>query len=286
LKTKISSDFWSHPEIENSNPETRLAALWLMTNERVTLFGYAEITDRRFAFETGLSKEALTETLRALGNTFVQTSKGYWIRNYIKDQFGSGDALRANNMGKAVAKALAACGDKDVIDLVESHYPEFQKQPNEALAKPLASSTQVQRVRVGVRVGESVSVRAGVSAKAPTGILPAEQPQGIHGRMLTLNRCKGRKDSTRWSAKEWAAFKATGLDTCTLEIFEEQVPPVVAFYEADLSELRRFWGKPDVDFRRRDLLTLLNNWSGEVDRANDFAKFISKSDSDRASGRL
>jgi hypothetical protein len=47
---------------------------------------------------------------------------------------------------------------------------------------------------------------------------------------------------------------------------------LAAYYTAPLSWLREQWGVPgtEKDFRRRDLLTLLNNWQGELDRARKF----------------
>lgn len=108
--------------------------------------------------------------------------------------------------------------------------------------------------------------------------------------MLIVGSCKRRMPSTRWSAKEFAAFKACGFDVMTPEDFTEQVVPVVEYYAADLDLLRAFWGtkgdRVDADFRRRDLLTLLHNWAGELDKARAWESFVAKKMDERGSGRL
>lgn len=64
-----------------------------------------------------------------------------------------------------------------------------------------------------------------------------------------------RRETTPWSPKElkaWRALKITLEDVATLE----------HYYTAEIPKAE--------DFRRRDLLTLLNNWPGEIDRARAF----------------
>jgi hypothetical protein len=128
MHTKIYSDFWSDREIEPQGPQIKLAALWLMTNERVNLLGFAEVSEKRFMYDTGLPAEALTKTLEALTKPFVQFGKGskiYWIRNYIRRQIGEGDSLLRNNMFKPLVRAWQGLRDEEVRALVLREYPEF-----------------------------------------------------------------------------------------------------------------------------------------------------------------
>jgi hypothetical protein len=119
------------------------------------------------------------------------------------------------------------------------------------------------------------------------GLSPAKQPEAIRHRMLQVNLLTNRKPATRWNAEELAAFKSAGLDTCTADDFAEQFAPLQAYYAAPLSELRPHWGTKDaVDFRRRDLVTILSNWGGEVDRATKFCEFARKKAEQENSGRL
>lgn len=66
-----------------------------------------------------------------------------------------------------------------------------------------------------------------------------------------------RRATTAWSAKEIKAWKALRITLEDLAILER-------YYTAPADSFTR-------DIRRRDLLTLLNNWPGELDRARAFA---------------
>jgi hypothetical protein len=62
----------------------------------------------------------------------------------------------------------------------------------------------------------------------------------------------GRRPSTLWSVKEAEALKDVAPSVEDLDEME-------AYYTASLPA--------DKDYRRRDVMTLLNNWTGELDRA-------------------
>lgn len=69
------------------------------------------------------------------------------------------------------------------------------------------------------------------------------------GERLRLGKIFNRKPTTAWSAKETLAWKAiTPIDP------------------DDIGLVERFHATPGT-FHRKDLLTLLNNWNAEVDRA-------------------
>jgi len=67
-----------------------------------------------------------------------------------------------------------------------------------------------------------------------------------------------RRDSTVWSAKEMKAFDAA----CPID--EADLAAVEAYYRAERHK--------EKNICRRDLLTLLNNWPGETDRARAWKK--------------
>lgn len=124
-------------------------------------------------------------------------------------------------------------------------------------------------------------------ARKDRGVLPSEQSESLRVRMLEVNALKNRGDATRWSAKEFAAFTAAGIDDMDAENFAEQIGLMSAYYRASADELREHWrAKPGDDFRRRDVLTLLNNWPGEVDRARAWAHWRQKKSDDDGRGRL
>ncbi len=71
--------------------------------------------------------------------------------------------------------------------------------------------------------------------------------------MLRFNKCLKRRNATKWSEKEIDALKEIG------EPAEEDLTALERYYTATIP--------PDKDYRRRDLITVLNNFNGEVDRA-------------------
>lgn len=71
-----------------------------------------------------------------------------------------------------------------------------------------------------------------------------------------LNELYRRRESTRWSDREVRAMRKIW------PVSEDDLRLIEAYYTAAIS--------PDKDIRRRDLLTLLNNWPGEVDRARNY----------------
>lgn len=111
----------------------------------------------------------------------------------------------------------------------------------------------------------------------PGALVVAEvSDEPLKNRLLEVNALMARRASTPWSAKEWSAFQAMGLDRLEGEAWAAQIGPLAAYYAAPRDTwLREFWGaKPGDDFRRRDLLTLLHNWPGEVDRAVKFGDWL------------
>lgn len=80
---------------------------------------------------------------------------------------------------------------------------------------------------------------------------------------LTIARIFRRKPTTKWTAKEVFAFKA-------------QHP----FLMEDLELIERYYAferaKDDKGIHRRDLATFLNNYPGELDRAQEWARRFPK----------
>lgn len=73
---------------------------------------------------------------------------------------------------------------------------------------------------------------------------------------VRVGKLLGRRESTKWSDKELDALDQIGEpDDADLALLEE-------FYNAVIPQ--------DLDHRRTALLTLLNNWNGEVDKARAF----------------
>jgi hypothetical protein len=75
-------------------------------------------------------------------------------------------------------------------------------------------------------------------------------------RQQRINSWYRRKDSTRWSDKEIAAYRKIPPDPEEFETME-------FYYTAEIKN-------KNEDIRRRDIGTLLNNWTGEADRARAY----------------
>ena len=99
---------------------------------------------------------------------------------------------------------------------------------------------------------------------APPPAAESEAKARVTERRIAEGALMHRRPGTRWSVKELAAFKLTELDRCAAADFEDQLTVMGRYYRAKISR--------EQDIRRRDLLTLLNNWTGELDRARAYAR--------------
>jgi hypothetical protein len=86
--------------------------------------------------------------------------------------------------------------------------------------------------------------------KALNGWHPDEQ-------QLLVGGFFNRRSSTPWSEKEIKAWRKVGKAPDDLDLLRR-------YYTAEIPE--------GNDYRRKDLSTLLNNWSGEIDRARRFCE--------------
>jgi len=72
---------------------------------------------------------------------------------------------------------------------------------------------------------------------------------------IRLGKFFNRREGTRWSENELKALKLI------MPLDLEDVALMERYYLASIPA-------DGMDCRRRDLVTLLNNWSGELDRSN------------------
>lgn len=274
MDTKFSPHYWSHLEVEPAPPEIKLAGAWMRTNDRLTLFGYAEVTPQRFAFETGLAPDTLARAIQALPDWFVGLPKGYFMPGFIREQIGSGESLIFNNVCKSLVRALVALNDAQVSALVTKHYPELENVLKETLSqKPLATphgggreerrgeeQSRTEKRSVGDRgVGKEEARAGGRRYGRAGGVLASEQPSDVAARMIAVAALKHRPATTAWTADEFEAFTAARLGTCGVEDFSSQVEVMRGYYSAKIPR--------ETDRRRRELLTLLEHWPGELDKA-------------------
>ncbi len=97
----VNTRFWNDPFVEDLTPSEKLLFLYLLTNPQANLLGIYEITIKRICYDTGLTKETVTNGLKR----FETSRKAYFINcnymilpNWLKNQ-------RLNrNMKVAVSK--------------------------------------------------------------------------------------------------------------------------------------------------------------------------------------
>ena len=261
MHAKISPDFWSDPGIESLTAHQRLAALWLMTSSRTSIFGFVSVTPRRFEFETGSPYLALEELAEALPKAFERVGDGIWIRNFIGYQIGRGNALISNNMSRPLLKELRACEGLPVVSRVLSEYPELREPYQEKFRDQ--SSSEIHSPSEGLdkpsevlhkhksRAEQSREEQSGVVQNGE-GICESAIPQALfRARSLFRMRIETPLDSSQDRAwkKNRAAVEATTMEDWLL----------LEWYFAQGGEIEQY--------RRKDLAQLLNNWNGELDRA-------------------
>jgi hypothetical protein len=249
MLVRISSDFWSDPDIEEMPSQLKLAALWVLTNSRTTLFGFVEVSKRRFEFETGSPYEALAELCKAHPKGFKAVGGGIWVRNFIRYQIGAGEKLIANNFCKGLVRALRAYQGLEIFNVVLRAYPELSvffdaaelNDPDKGLPSPREERRGEDKIG-----GEEVQEK------------PADSGNEFLLRARRLFRMRD----------------VTPLDSSQKKAWEKNRRAVLATTEEDWGLLEWWYAQegPAGEYRRRDLATLLNNWNAEITRAAETAK--------------
>lgn len=147
MKPYIHRSFWSDPDVEQQAPEIKLAVLWLITNSQTTILGVCKASDRRFQFETGLSPEVLQRACEALPRALLKVGDSVFVRNFIRHQFGGGEALKRNNYFKALTTAFLALPEQIRVRVLEE-YPEFEGL-GKGLQSPLKPKDRIGKERKG-----------------------------------------------------------------------------------------------------------------------------------------
>jgi hypothetical protein len=186
MDTKIKDTFWKDPAVEQlveaGDRDAILSLLWLMTAE-VNHAGWVEVTPRRFLFQTSCNFEALQRACQALGKGIVTHPKGFWIRNFIRHQIGSGEALAANNMAAPVIKSFQTT-PPEIVTEVLTQYPELQariasqkingkRSPSQALAEG-CHSTREEKNREEKSRAEGIGSAEGKATTGPITLTQAK----------------------------------------------------------------------------------------------------------------
>lgn len=282
MDAKISSDFWGDPAIEALDRDQKLAALYAITNERTTMFGFLEVTAKRFEFDTGCSYQALIGLPEAHPKGFKKCGEGIWIRRFIAHQIGTGAKLVANLMSKPLLKELRALQALPVFEEVLAEYPEL-RQPYEVLfiqspELPLGRASQAQERR-----GEAQSREVKSPKDAPAPANPSLNTPAAPGEnSISKKKERGGADPLLMRAKRlfWRDGRREMPETFVLDSAEERAwkknAAVVAVTpEEDWRLLEWAYAQTQGDaaeYRRTQLSYLLNNWNGELHASRTWAK--------------
>jgi len=116
----------------------------------------------------------------------------------------------------------------------------------------------------GTRIGEGLLIDQGIDQNISTGDAKPARRKKVNGQsrvtqntpmMARVGSWFGRKPETLWTRDEADALRDIAPDDDELNIVER-------YYLADHPK--------DSDFRRHNVKTMLNNWSGEVDKARRY----------------
>lgn len=167
MDATVKASFWTDPRVEDSPKEIKLAALWLITNPARDLCGFTCVSNKRFTFETGLDASTLQGACKGLPTSIQGLSGGvYFMRNFLRHQFGKGGSLKLGNKVVTAAVRHAVQLPDELRSAFFEAYPELvslaneweEKHPSQqAPSKPLAQNRQGVGEREGAGAEQETS---------------------------------------------------------------------------------------------------------------------------------
>ena len=198
--------------------------------ERCDNAGFWEVDLDAMQFHTKLSQQHCEGAIKGLERGLVGASGWVWVKNFLRHQ--KNFPLRADNPAH-----------RQIIGIIErqsERFPEAQNLLPEGALKGLQSP-----IGIGKSKSNSTSKK--------------KAQEKVAENTPTMNRIGGwfgRRPGTLWTIAEASALKAADPKDPEIEGME-------IYYTASIPKDR-------IPGRRTDLITLLNNWSGELDRARKF----------------
>lgn len=164
-----------------------------------------------------------------------------------------GDRIGRTESGKVVLVSFIEFQYGRLSEDCKAHIPIFRLLEKHRLSIPYQKATSSHKEKDKETETEKDTEKVeGVQGEGKNGTPPkpanGKVPQNAYA--LRLGKLFGRRETTRWNEKEEKAFKAIG-----------------AIDEGEFDLLEAFYSLSQNGFLRRDLLTLLNNYRGEIDRA-------------------
>lgn len=136
MATSVWSSFWSDDEIQGLSPNGKLAALWLLTNDAVTLAGITKLGKIRFEQDTKLPLQGLQEVLKGVARGFKEYPGGFiWAKNFIRYQWKV-ERLAANKVAIGIYRGLLSIENKELVSDVLAEYPELRDAMSRSTPSP------------------------------------------------------------------------------------------------------------------------------------------------------
>lgn len=247
----IKPEFWEHPVMSRQSDATRLLAIGLLNLSDDEGYFYADPKIvrnhlRQQDDDSLITHGALTELSKIGYISFSEHHTHGRIGKVV--EFMSHQVINRPTPSKI--KALYDSGSAHGV-ITEDSPPERKGKEGKGRGKEVPPNPQGGmddqdgRVRIlpknweKMKAADQNRTRVNLNSKTMTEI----------GKMF------GRREGTLWSVAEAVALKSVNPSP-------EEIALMGTYYLAHIAK--------DQDFRRRDLLTLLNNWNGELDRARIF----------------
>lgn len=225
---------WSDPWFRRATPATKLLWIWLVDN--CDQVGVIDFDAELASFMIGM--EVGNNEIEGLGGRVEMLSNGkLLIVDFLEFQCGK------------LSKKCPA--HKPIFKLLEKHSFTDNTLSN----------------RVFNRVSDTLQEKEKEKEKEIETEKETEKEEERPGKswspdpdQLRINALFNRRESTQWSDKEIRAYRKLTIDAEDLELLSRY------YLATDIPD--------DKNIRRRDIVTLLNNWPGEVDRARDYCQKI------------
>lgn len=232
MKRFTESEKWRDKWFRALSPSNKFLYLYIL--DECDPAGVIDLDIDLAAFQIGFAVDIEDLLDTSNGRIEVLPNGKYWLTKFCDFQYANGVSKTA----KVHSKVRDSIKKNDLTVKYQDDSNTYSKPPKKVLNTP-AKKEKPEPVEKPAELFESDSSNG-------SGI------ENIVGGWY------GRKPTTQWSARELAAFKKLKLKKGD-----------------DFDLMTRFYGRsrPGTvkdDYRRRDVLTLLNNWTGELDRARQW----------------
>ncbi|RYD29676.1 MAG: hypothetical protein EOP87_17920 [Verrucomicrobiaceae bacterium] len=126
MNATIKPSFWSDARLSALTKDHKHALLWLITNANRDLCGFTEVSPRHFTLETELPMEILDEACARSGGNFRKLPNNvYFVRRFLRHQFGCGGRISPGNKVIKAAVRRVNSMPQEMADAFFEAYPEL-----------------------------------------------------------------------------------------------------------------------------------------------------------------